>query len=268
MFRPRKTESFRSLKESIDKNKNNEQDRAKETQDWLTNIEPSDKSSRSLSPKSTRSTSNPSPFLHSWDEAELNRRLEVSPELAGITADQYAGFAEGLLEDAAWWLEYRLIYKKFASITKDFFKDLIDDPDEGLPGYGFLTEERNHQLVRVGCNDILENYSKIESAKQPQRNVSRGVKVRTVNLEANRGNKTDQQAFCDRISRLLIEAGYRPDPNWNRERELEKGEYPAPFQYYRDMDAFLELIICSILVTCPMVPDYEDIVGLRFANPE
>ncbi|KAK6522359.1 hypothetical protein TWF281_002925 [Arthrobotrys megalospora] len=220
--------------------------------------------------------------------AEL--RLQKFPTLARIAAQDYTYFVDLCLEDAIWWLESRLVFGSYTTVPKDAFKRLFDDPDEGLPGYGFLTEERNKDITERGFFDILANYSEHAcgrppppaaflryndpnsqypevSASQEQKEKKKKKTVFSWGTRTDENRKIEVREKCDRIGGLLMNAGYRPNPaDSARLQELQRGDYPEPVQYHADVQAFLELILCLIFATCPRILDVEDILGLTFAN--
>ncbi|EPS35416.1 hypothetical protein H072_11222 [Dactylellina haptotyla CBS 200.50] len=215
-------------------------------------------------------------------------RIAKNPKLQLFTPHMYTTFVDALLEDAVWRLESRLIYDRWNRVPKDFFNTLFDDPQEGLPGYSFLTEDRNKGITGPGFFDILENYSKILTAKPhpvwhyESENKKKKKPNKTVRFVAEPQGKNEEEADqvkqfgkswkltqrekCDRIGKLLMDCGLRPNPGDVANKELEKGEYPIPEQYYTDMQAFLESILCLLLAACPQVLDNEDYVGLTFSN--
>ncbi|KAF3903873.1 hypothetical protein ABW20_dc0104556 [Dactylellina cionopaga] len=218
-----------------------------------------------------------------WREEHSENRLLKNPDLRLVSAEAYIMFANALLEDAIWRLESRLIYDRFNRIPKDHFNTLLDDPHEGLPGYGFLSEYQNQKFLYDGFFDILKNYGKILTAKpNPSYHVYTNKNMNAVRfVSATVGNeaveynrrkqfgapwRSSQQRNTDRVGQLLMDAGYRPNPGDVEKKELEEGQYPVPTQYYTDMQAFLESILCLILTTCPQIMDNDDIVGLSLIN--
>ncbi|KAK6542398.1 hypothetical protein TWF694_006353 [Orbilia ellipsospora] len=211
-------------------------------------------------------------------------RLLNNPQLREFKPRMYTNFVEALLEDAIWRLESRLIYDKWNRVPKDVFNKLADDPQEGLPGYGFLSDERNKGITARGIFDILGNYARISTAKPhpawrynpSTENIKPPKSVRFVEKSERKDSedselvkqfgKTPAQKEADRIGQLLIDAGLRPNPGDVAIKELAKGEYPIPGQYYTDMQAFLESILCLLVATCPQVLDTEDYISLSFAN--
>ncbi|KAK6502621.1 hypothetical protein TWF506_003201 [Arthrobotrys conoides] len=213
------------------------------------------------------------------------------PWLAAVEAENYIYFVEVCLEEAIWWIETRLAFEKYTTVPTDAFKDLFDDPDEALTGYGFLTEDKNKNLVNKGFFDILSNYRKrtsgtepppagflrpaeIEAATPPPPPPpppSRGEKIKNFFLGCGLGfggkKKKPVKKECDRIGHLLMGAGYRPDPANNPTiAELHKGDYPDPTQYHNDVQIFLELIMCLLYTTCPKIVDVRDILTVSFVN--
>ncbi|KAF3906818.1 hypothetical protein AA313_de0202556 [Arthrobotrys entomopaga] len=210
-------------------------------------------------------------------------RLLNNPKLRELSPRMYTNFVDALLEDAVWRLESRLIFDKWNRLPKDLFNRLVDDPQEGLPGYGFLTDERNKGITARGIYDILGNYARISTAKPhpawkynpPPEDTKPPKCVRFVEKSERDSEdsefvmqfgKTPVQSEADRIGQLLIDAGFRPNPGDVASRELVKGEYPIPGQYYTDMQAFLESILCLLVATCPQVLDSEDYISLSFVN--
>ncbi|RVD90355.1 uncharacterized protein DFL_001325 [Arthrobotrys flagrans] len=118
---------------------------------------------RDQSPSSTGSTWPNIEFLKRVAERDLAEYLL----LRQINANDYIYFVEYCIEEAIWWLESRLVFEKYITVPADAFKKLFDDPDEALPGYGFLTEERNNNIVSRGFFDILRNYEKHASGTVP-----------------------------------------------------------------------------------------------------
>ncbi|KAK6330659.1 hypothetical protein TWF718_002856 [Orbilia javanica] len=223
--------------------------------------------------------------------AAMKKKMEEYPILRYVTAEDYIFFVEYTIEEAIWWLEQRLVFETYTSVPEDAFKDLFDDPDEGLPGYGFLTEERNKRIVNRGFFDILSNYAKRAAGTEPpppgflrpgdvDANAQPAVPAaekRATKLKkflslswgkkAGENKKSKIKPECDRIGNLLMGAGYRPNPaNTPTVEELHRGDYPDPEQYHADVQVFLELISCLILATCPLIMNILDILDLTFVN--
>ncbi|KAF3185846.1 hypothetical protein TWF788_003894 [Orbilia oligospora] len=210
--------------------------------------------------------------------------------LSLVDADDYIYFVELCLEEAIWWVETRLTFEKYTTVPPDSFKGLFDDPDEALVGYGFLTEERNKDLVNRGFFDILSNYQKRASGTvpppagflrpaevdanipppPPSPPLTKTKKFKKFLLSCGLGSENKKRPVkneCDRIGNLLVGAGYRPDPaDTPTILELQRGDYPDPVQYHNDVQVFLELIMCLLFATCPKILDVRDILSLSFIN--
>ncbi|KAK6353619.1 hypothetical protein TWF696_005582 [Orbilia brochopaga] len=213
-----------------------------------------------------------------WEETFARQRLDANPELPDITAGDYITFVDALCEDALWRLESRLIFTKFNHIPRDAYKELIDDQSQGMPWYSFLKDERNSAITKAGRIDIMRNYQKIvidrprltfisdpyengkSNSKEPTAQ-SKG-KQPTKNTELS-AEEAERHVRFDHIGKLLMDAGYKPH---GPPKELESDQYPDAAQYYTDLTAFLETILCLLIATCPQVNDYEDIVGLTYVN--
>ncbi|KAF3923614.1 hypothetical protein ABW21_db0204092 [Orbilia brochopaga] len=224
--------------------------------------------------KTPRPTKNAEPAsTPNWPETIARQRLDANPKLSEITASAYITFVDALCEDALWRLESRLIYTKFNHIPRDAYKNIFDDHNEGMPWYSFLKDPRNGDIMSTGCVNISENYQNI-FANRP-RPAFESQTFETIAFDRSAGprgheeaanpQKTDGQVRFNNIGKLLTEAGYKPqaDP---RNMELSSDQYPDSSQYYTDLTAFLETILCLLIATCPQVRDYEQIVDLIFNN--
>ncbi|KAF3217650.1 hypothetical protein TWF679_001852 [Orbilia oligospora] len=248
---------------------------------------------------SQHSSEGPSPSSINWKSSEPKIRtmrklskihFKQYSWLSLVDADDYIYFVELCLEEAIWWVETRLTFEKYTTVPPDAFKGLFDDPDEALVGYGFLTEERNKDLVNRGFFDILSNYQKRASGTvpppagflrpaevdanipppPPSPPLTKTKKFKKFLLSCGLGSENKKRPVkneCDRIGNLLVGAGYRPGPaDTPTILELQRGDYPDPVQYHNDVQVFLELIMCLLFATCPKILDVRDILSLSFIN--
>ncbi|KAK6342174.1 hypothetical protein TWF730_001653 [Orbilia blumenaviensis] len=227
-------------------------------------------------------------------EAGAAERPAQSSELQDVEAEDIIYFVNTCLNDAVWWLENRLVFGEYLSVPGDAFELLFDNPEEGLQGYGFLTEERNKDITCSGFFNILKSYAEQASGRPPvpanslplgetdpqSPNVLasqvKKKKFKKWSLSWGRANKFKKEnkkatikQECDRIASLLGAAGYLPDPSHVPTiKELHSGQFPDPVQYHLDVQYFLELILCALFMTCQQVLDVDDILRLTFTNNE
>ncbi|KAJ6263942.1 hypothetical protein Dda_0079 [Drechslerella dactyloides] len=199
--------------------------------------------------------------LLNLEETNAHQRLGANPGLLEIKAEQYIDFAEVLCEDAVWRLESRLIFDNLNHIPSDLFDDIIDDQNNGVPGYSFLTDERNAAIAGSRYSGILQNYRNTIAGTPPPRTTHEEEGKYSWNTK----RKSYHQVRFEQIGRLLLEAGYKPPP---LPMELNIEQYPDPTQYYIEVQSFLETIFCLLVATCPQVGEFEDIVRLSFVNQD